>query len=93
MPGDLDSIARNFMTTPQGMKIIQGLDKFNSAMSSENGKQLLAMLGGSGGDALKSAAKTASEAQKDQGRALISSLLASKEGAALASKMIEVLGV
>jgi len=93
MPGDMDNIARNFMTSPQGIKMIRGLDQFNTLLSSENGRQLLAMLSGGGGDALKSAASAASVAPKDRGRALISSLLASKEGAALASKIIELLGV
>ena len=34
----------------QGSKIIKGLDRFNAVISSESGRQLLAMLGGSGGE-------------------------------------------
>ncbi len=93
MPNGIESVARSMMSSPQGIKIIKGLDKFNLAMSGESGKQLLVMLGDSGGDALKAAAKSASTATKDPGRALLSNLLSTKEGASLAGKIIEVIGV
>ena len=93
MPGEIENIARSMMSSPQGIKIIRILDQYNSAMNTEPGRQLIEMLSGAGGDVLKSAAKSASAAPKDQGKALISALLSSKEGTALAAKIIEVIGL
>ena len=52
MPNEYESMARALMSSPQGVKIIQGLDKLSAAASSQNGRQLIAMLAGSGSDAL-----------------------------------------
>ncbi|NCB04841.1 MAG: hypothetical protein EOM69_04885 [Clostridia bacterium] len=92
MPTDYENIARALLRTPQGSKIIKGLDRFNAVISSESGRQLLAMLGGSGGEALQTAARTASAADRDPARVLLSSLLSTKEGTALASKIVELIG-
>ena len=86
-------MARALMGTPQGMKIIQALDKLSAAASTSNGRQLIAMLAGSGADALKNAAAAAAATERDPARVLISTLLATKEGAALVAKVIEVTGV
>ncbi|MBQ2691096.1 MAG: hypothetical protein IJF53_02955 [Clostridia bacterium] len=88
-----ETMARALMGTPQGMKIIQALDKINAAASTANGRQLISMLAGSGTDVLKSAAAAAAAADRDPARVLISNLLATKEGAALVAKIIEVTGV
>jgi hypothetical protein len=50
------------------------------------------MLAGGGGDALKLAAKASTNGPKDPGRTLLQNLLSSKDGAALAAKVIEVMG-
>lgn len=93
MMGDFENTAKTFMTSPQGLKIIKGLDRYNAAMNTPAGKQLLSMMAGNGSDALKSAAQAAMNASKDPGRALLQNLLSSKDGAALAAKVIEVLGI
>lgn len=93
MPGEIENVARSMMSSPQGIKIIKGLDKYNAAMNTENGKQLISMLAGSGSDALKQAAQAALQASRDPGRVLLQHLLSSKDGAALAAKAIEVMGV
>ena len=93
MPGEIENAARSMMSSPQGMKIIKGLDMYSTAMNTEGGRQLIAMLAGSGGDALKSAARASVNAPKDPGRTLLQNLLSSKDGAALAAKAIEVMGV
>ena len=90
MQGDIDSIAKTVMQSPQGLKLITGLDRFNTALASPTGRQVLALLAGPCGDSLKNAAAAASAAPKDPGRALLSALLASKEGASLISKLIEL---
>ena len=51
------------------------------------------MIAGSGTDALKQAAQTALSSGKEPGRALLQNLLSSRDGAALAAKVIEVMGV
>ena len=93
MPGEIENAARSMMSSPQGIKIIKGLDKYNAAMNTEGGRQLIDMLAGSGSDALKSAARMAQGAPRDPGRVLLQNLLSSKDGAALAAKVIEVMGV
>lgn len=93
MPGDIENAARSMMSSPQGIKIIKGLDKFNAAMNTEGGRQLLSMIAGNGSDALKMAAQSAMSAPRDPGRVLLQNLLSSKDGAALAAKAIEVMGV
>ena len=57
MPGEIENAARSMMSSPQGMKIIKGLDMYSTAMNTDGGRQLIAMLAGSGGDALKNAAR------------------------------------
>ena len=56
-------------------------------------RQLIAMLAGSGSEALRAAAQQSLHAAKDPGRALLQNLLATKDGAALAAKAIEVMGI
>ena len=46
MPTDYEALAKMLISSPQGGRIIRGLDKFNAAISSENGRQLLNMLAG-----------------------------------------------
>jgi hypothetical protein len=93
MPGEIENAARSMMSSPQGMKVIKVLDQFNAAMNTENGRQLIQMLASDGGDALKAAAKSAISARRDPGRALLHSLLNTQEGASLAAKIIEVMGL
>jgi len=93
MPGEIENAARSMMSSPQGMRVIKVLDQFNAAMNTENGRQLIQMLAADGGDALKLAAKSAASARKDPGRALLHALLNTREGAALAAKIIEVMGL
>ncbi len=93
MPNELENMAKALMSSPQGYKIIKGLDAFSASAQTPNGRQLIAMLGAAGGDELKRAAEIASKTDKDPARVLLSNLLATKDGAALVAKIIEVLGV
>ena len=61
-------------------------------VSTESGRQLIAMLASDGGDAIKNAAAAAASGDQDQARVLLSTLLSSPEGAQLAAKIIEVVG-
>ncbi|MBQ7491939.1 MAG: hypothetical protein IJT76_05020 [Clostridia bacterium] len=93
MSGEIENAARSMMSSPQGLKIIKGLDQYNTVMNTPAGRQLIDMIAGSGGDALKAAARAAQNAHRDPGRALLQNLLSSKDGTAMAAKVIEVLGI
>lgn len=93
MSGEIENAARSMMASPQGVKIIKGLDKYNTIMNTEAGRQLISMIASTGSDALKLAAQAALASGKEPGRALLQNLLSTKDGAALAAKVIEVIGV
>lgn len=92
MQNDYENLAKVLMASPQGAKIVKSLDKLNSVVNTENGRQLIAMLASDGGDAIKNAAAAAANGDQDQARVLLSTLLSSPEGAQLAAKIIEVVG-
>ncbi len=93
MNNEVDKAARSMLNSPQGIKIIKALDKLNAISATQSGYDLLVMLSGNGSDMVKTAAKAASSAQKDRARVFLSSLLGTKEGAALVAKVIEITGV
>lgn len=92
MQNDYENLAKVLMASPQGAKIVKSLDKLNSVVNTESGRQLIAMLASDGGDAIKNAAAAAASGDQDQARVLLSTLLSSPEGAQLAAKIIEVVG-
>ena len=92
MQNDYENLAKVLMASPQGAKIVKSLDKLNSVVTTESGRQLIAMLASDGGDAIKNAAAAAASGDQDQARVLLSTLLSSPEGAQLAAKIIEVVG-
>lgn len=92
MQNDFENLAKVLMASPQGAKIVKSLDKLNSVVNTESGRQLIAMLASDGGDAIKNAAAAAAGGDQDQARVLLSTLLSSPEGAQLAAKIIEVVG-
>ena len=92
MQNDYENLAKVLMASPQGAKIVKSLDKLNSVVNTESGRQLIAMLASDGGDAIKNAAAAAASGDQDQARVLLSTLLSSPEGPQLAAKIIEVVG-
>lgn len=92
MQNDYENLAKVLIASPQGAKIVKSLDKLNSVVNTESGRQLIAMLASDGGDAIKNAAAAAASGDQDQARVLLSTLLSSPEGAQLAAKIIEVVG-
>ena len=93
MPNEYESMARALMGSPQGARIFPTLDKLSAMCASQNGRQLISMLAGSGSDALKQAAMAANATDKDPARVLVSNLLGTTDGANLVAKIIEVIGV
>lgn len=92
MTNEYESLAKMIMSTPQGGKIINGLDKLNGLVSTKEGQELLTMISNGGSDAIKDAARAAVDGDQDRAKAMVTTLLSSKEGAALAAKIMEILG-
>lgn len=91
MSNEYENLAKVLMASPQGAKIVKSLDKLNAVVGTDSGKQLINMLAGEGGDAIKNAAAAAATGDQDAARVLLSNLLANPEGAQLAAKIIEVI--
>ncbi len=87
---DLENLARTLLKTSQGAKVIANLDKISARLNTPEGKKVVQSLAGDGGDALKKAAGAASAGNADTAKNLLSSLLASKEGSALAKDIMDL---
>ena len=91
MSNDYENLAKIILATPQGARIMEGFDKLNNFMSSREGFEILTLLAGGATDAVKSAAQAAIDGDGERAKTAISTLLSSKEGAALAAKLIEIM--
>lgn len=89
MPSEMELLARALLASTDGGKILENLDKFQKILDSAEGKKLLANLASGGGDALKKAAEQAKNGDKNAAKMLLTSLLQTKEGAALVSQIID----
>ncbi len=85
MPRDLESLAKSIA----GEKSSQlDLRAITAMVDSPEGKNLMKTLSGSGGDALKKAASAAADGDSGAAGRLLSSLMSSKEGQALAQQVM-----
>lgn len=91
MSNEYENLAKMILSTPQGTRIIQSLDRMNAFMLTPKGSDLLTILANGGSDAIKQCAIAALSETKDKAKSAISSLLSSQEGAALAAKLIEIM--
>ena len=89
MANEMELLARALLASKDGGKIVSNLEKFQKILDTPEGKRLLANLAGNGGDALKKAAIDANNGDKHAANMLLSSLLKSKDGAALLSQLID----
>ncbi|MBE6915483.1 MAG: hypothetical protein E7471_02485 [Ruminococcaceae bacterium] len=89
MPSEMELLARALLASTDGGKILENLDKFQKILDTAEGKKLLANLASGGGDALKKAAEQAKNGDKNAAKMLLTSLLQTKEGAALISQIID----
>ena len=90
MPAETAELAKMLLTNPSAGKLLKNLDKVSALLNGPEGKALLAQLSAGGGDALKKAAADAAAGNKDAGKALLGSLMADPEGAALISKVVSL---
>ena len=61
MPSEYENMAKNIMSSPQGLRIIQSLDKLSAMAASQSERQLISMLAGNGGDGQNGILDTGSE--------------------------------
>lgn len=90
MPSEMELLARALLASKDGGKILSNLDKFQKILEGPEGKKLLANLASGGGDALKQAAESAKDGDKNAAKTLVASLLQTKDGAALVSQIIDI---
>lgn len=91
MSNDYENLAKIILSTPQGAKIFSNLEKIENYMSGAEGTELLHILAEGGADAIKQAAIAAIDGENDKVRCAVSSLLSTKEGAALSAKLLEIM--
>ena len=90
MAKEMELLARALLASSEGGKILANLDKFQKILDRPEGKQLLSSLAEGGGDALKKAANDAKNGDKNAAKILLTSLLQTKDGAALISRIIDI---
>lgn len=91
MSNDYENLAKIILSTPQGARISEGFDKLNTFLSSKEGTEMLSILANGGTDAVKDAARAAIDGDGERAKNAVSALLSSKEGAALAAKILEIM--
>jgi len=88
---EYEQLAKSLLSSEQGAKALGSIDKITGIMQKPEGKKLLEILGGSGGDALKSAAKAAAKGDKDAAQKLISTLMSTPEGVQLIQQVVKAM--
>ncbi len=91
MTNDLEALARSLMSGKASPKIAKGLERLVTLGNTPEGKQILTMLSQSGSESVKTAAQAALSGDKDTAKQALMALFSTKEGAALAAKLMEVL--
>ena len=93
---EYEALARALLSSPQAAKAIGNLgnlDRISEMLNKPEGKKLLGMLAGGGGDALKTAAESAVKGDNEAAKSLIAGLLSTREGAELAKQILEMFKV
>ncbi len=91
MTNDMEALARSLMNGKASPKLARGLERLISIGNTPEGKQLLTMLTQNGNDSVKAAAQAALSGDKDAAKNALMALFSTKEGAALAAKLVEIL--
>jgi len=91
MSNDFEALAKALLQSPKGEAVLKNLDKIQDLANNPEGRRLLAILSGKGGDALKNAAAAAAKGDQDTAKTLLSNLLSTPEGAQLAKAVLDML--
>jgi len=89
MQADMEAFARALLGNKQGEKINANFDKFSQIMSSKQGKAVVDTLMSDGGDGLRRAVQDAQNGNTDTAKQILTSVLATKEGADILRKIVE----
>ncbi|MCX7615390.1 MAG: hypothetical protein N2Z65_06515 [Clostridiales bacterium] len=92
MPNQYDSIANLLSNIPQGEKVLKNLDKLSAIMNSDEGKQFASIIKKEDTETIKGALSAAMDGNRESAKQMVASLLSSKEGVQVASKIAEILG-
>ena len=88
-PG-MEGLAKTLLGSTQGMKLLMNMDKVTKIINSEEGRKMLSLLAGDGGDAIKQAAKEAADGDGDSAKRLMTSLMSTPEGMELIKGITEI---
>jgi hypothetical protein len=88
MKSGFEQTAKSILGEENAKKV--DLKALSTLMDSPEGKALLRQLSGPGGDALKKAAANAAEGDRGAAQRMLSSLMSSKDGQALAKQVMEI---
>ncbi len=91
MTNDMEALARSLMNGKASPKLTRGLERLISLGNTPEGKQLLTMLTQNGNESVKNAAQAALSGDKETAKNALMTLFSTKEGQALAAKLMEIL--
>ncbi len=88
---DYEAMAKAMLNTPQGSKVVNQIDKISDLLKQPEGQKLAAKLSGENGETLKKAADAANKGDNQAAIGAVAQLLSTKEGAAFAKQIIEMM--
>ncbi len=90
MAADLEAMLKLMIRARQDPKLAASLEKLGGLMESEDGVKLARMIAEGGSDTLKAASEAMLRGDKAAAKAALTKLLATKEGAAVLTKLADM---
>ena len=90
MAADWEAMMKLMIRAKQDPKLAAGLERLGSLMESEEGASLARVMADGGSDVLKAASEAMLRGDKAAAKAALARLLSTKEGAAAASKLADL---
>ncbi|MCI6908832.1 MAG: hypothetical protein PUD44_03230 [Clostridiaceae bacterium] len=90
MAADWEAMMKLMIRAKQDPKLAAGLERLGSLMESEEGAALARVMADGGSDVLKAASEAMLRGDKAAAKAALARLLSTKEGAAAASKLADL---
>ena len=90
MAADWEAMMKLMIRAKQDPKLAAGLERLGSLMESEEGAALARVMADGGSDVLKAASEAMLRGDKASAKAALARLLSTKEGAAAASKLADL---
>ena len=90
MAADWEAMMKLMIRAKQDPKLAAGLERLGSLMESEEGAALARVMTDGGSDVLKAASEAMLRGDKAAAKAALARLLSTKEGAAAASKLADL---